>query len=89
MKLHALPLVLASVALAFTASTSSAQDTTGKSAADAAAASKARKVAQATPPVKKPAVERVGTKPATPAAAQSSPAEDRRFQNCHGKESDA
>ena len=85
MKLHALPLALASVALAFAASTSSAQDTSNKSSADS---SKAGKVAQATP-AKKPAVERVGTKPARPAAAQSSPAEDRRFQNCHGKESDA
>jgi hypothetical protein len=85
MKIPAPSAICASLALAFAASASFAQTTP-----DTPAAAKARKVAPSSVPGAKATAARAGTQPlSTPATTQVSPHEERRFQNCHGKESDA
>ena len=86
MKLHALSALSAGLALALAASASFAQ-----TAAPSTDAPKAGKVAQNGVPASKATAARAGGKQQSPAPATTSvsPHEDRRFQNCHGKESDA
>ena len=86
MKLHALSPHCAGLALALATTASFAQ-----TAAPSTDAPKAGKVAQAGVPASKAAVARAGAKQqsSTPATTLVSPHEDRRFQNCHGKDSDA
>jgi hypothetical protein len=88
MKLPPLPAVCTCLTLAFAASACFAQSATPMT--DAPSASKTRKVAQASVPTPKATAARAGARQqSTPAATQISPVEERRFQNCHGKESDA
>jgi hypothetical protein len=88
MKLHSPSAVCAGLVLVFSAATCFAQNTAP--ATDTAAPSKARKVAQSSVPTTKGTAARAAAKQqSTPATSPISPVEERRFQNCHGKESDA